>query len=138
MTHTIQTKWSEGLHFITEQNHQTIHFDFANTPEEEWKGISPKAVVLSGLAGCTGMDVVTILNKKYKIQFSNFSIEVNGDLTESQPKYYHKIHLIYKIQVINDDREKVETAVHLSITNYCGVYAMLSKAAIITHEIVFS
>lgn len=137
MTHTIHTKWAEGYHFITEQNHQSIHFDATDAENVPFKGISPKMVLLSGLSGCTGMDVVAFLNKKFKILFSDFSIDVQGDLTESQPKYYNKIHIIYKIKVALGDQEKVKEAVHLSITKYCGVYAMFSKAADISHEIIF-
>jgi len=83
------------------------------------------------------MDVVALLNKKFKVAYSDFSLEVTGELTETQPKYYQKIHIVYKIKVAPECMDKVKEAVHLSLTKYCGVHEMLSKAASITHEIKF-
>jgi putative redox protein len=97
-------------------------------------GPRPKLLTLVSLAGCTGMDVISIL-KKMKIIPEYFNVSVEGELTETHPKYYNKIHIIYEIQGENIARNKVEQAIMLSQENYCGVSALLKKGAEITHEI---
>jgi len=137
MTHSINTKWENDFHFISSLDNKEIHFDATAIPGDHDHGVSPKTVILSGLSGCTGMDVVALLNKKFNVNFSSFTISVSGELTETHPIYYDKIHIVYSIKVNDADREKVKEAVHLSLTRYCGVHEMLSKAATITHEVAF-
>lgn len=98
-------------------------------------GPRPKALLLSGLIGCTGIDVVSILNKM-KVEPDSFSIEVEAEESEDHPKVYTKIHLIYKFKGNNLPKDKLERAVSLSQEKYCGVSAMLEKAAPITYEVV--
>lgn len=69
--------------------------------------------------------------------FAAFKLEVAGELTEPRPMYYRKIHIIYKITATSKDMEKVKEAVYLSLTKYCGVHKMLSKATDITQEIKY-
>ena len=71
-----------------------------------------------------------------RVDFSAFSIEVNGELTEEMPNLYNRIHLRYILSGQNLPREKVEKAVTLSLEKYCGVAETLRRAgADITHEI---
>jgi putative redox protein len=86
------------------------------------------------LAGCTGMDVVSLL-KKMRVEFDEFKIRVAADLTEEHPKYYSKIHLTYEFKGDNIDKTKVEKAINLSQDKYCGVSFMLKKASEITFDI---
>uniref|UniRef100_UPI00404A768D OsmC family protein n=1 Tax=Flavobacterium sp. TaxID=239 RepID=UPI00404A768D len=137
MTHEINTKWENDFHFISSLDNKEIHFDATALAGNHNLGVSPKTIILSGLSGCTGMDVVALLNKKFKVHFSNFDISVSGELTETRPSYYDKIHILYRIKVADADQEKVNEAINLSVTKYCGVHEMLSKAATITHEVKF-
>ena len=98
-------------------------------------GPRPKPLSLVSLAGCTGMDVISIL-KKMRVEPEGFNVEVEGELTEEHPKYYHKIHIKYSFSGKDLPMEKLEKAVNLSQERYCGVSAMLSRAAAITHEII--
>lgn len=82
------------------------------------------------------MDVVSLL-AKMRVNFDAFDIDVSGELTEEHPKYYHKIHVIYRFRGEQIDRGKVEKAVALSQEKYCGVSAMLRKAADLSYEIVY-
>jgi len=100
----------------------------------ENNGPRPKPLTLVSLAGCTGMDVISIL-KKMRIEPEYFNISVEGELTDEHPKYYHKIHLVYELKGEGVDYEKVEKAVNLSQERYCGVSALLRFGAEITHEI---
>lgn len=102
-------------------------------------GPRPKPMVLSSLAGCTGMDVVSILAKK-RITYTDFRIKINAELTESHPMYYHKIHLIYHFTGENFEgnteiTDKIRRAIELSSDNYCGVSAMLRKSCDISWEL---
>lgn len=101
------------------------------------KGPRPKALLLSGLAGCTAMDVTSILGKM-KIPFDSFTVEIDANLTDEHPKIYDRIHVRYVFTGNEIDRSKVERAVQLSEERYCGASAMLRKAAEITSEIVIN
>ena len=96
---------------------------------------TPKQMVLHGLAGCTGMDVATILSKK-KVQYESFTIDVEAEQTEYHPKVFKSIKLTYRFTANPDDRAKIERAITLSRENFCGVSAMLEKSATITSELV--
>lgn len=137
MTHQVNTQWISDLHFKSSLDRKEIDFDATLISEKYDKGVSPKKIILGGLASCTGMDVVVLLKDKFKTTFEQLNIEVTGDLTDSHPKYYNKIQILYKIKVDKENEEKVEKAVHLSLTKYCAVHAMLSQAAEITHRIKF-
>ncbi len=130
MTHHSETFHQGGNAFETHTDGKIICFD----DSEDNKVASPKRALLGALAACSGIDVVSIL-EKMRVSFSNFSIKVDGDLTEDYPKYYDHIRMVFKIRVAEHDREKMEKAVNLSIEKYCGVYAMLSKAAIVESSI---
>lgn len=97
-------------------------------------GPRPKELMIASLAGCTGMDVVSILNKM-KIYPEQFNIEIEAELTEEHPKHYTKIHLIYLFKGKELDREKIKKAVLLSQDKYCGVSAVYRKTMQISHEI---
>lgn len=92
--------------------------------------------MLVSLAGCAGVDVVMILNKMW-VEFSEFSIDVDAELTETEPKVYQSVKLIYKIKVKKEDQPKVEKAVDLSENKYCGVSAMFSSFAKLETDIRF-
>lgn len=113
----------------------TIIMDAAPKVGGNNQGSRPKPLLLTSLAGCTGMDVVSLL-KKMRVDFKDFQVDVQGELTEEHPKYYHKIHIIYILKGTGIDRSKVEKAVQLSQDKYCGVSAMLRKSAEITFEIM--
>ncbi len=100
-------------------------------------GPRPKALLLSGLAGCTGMDVASIL-EKMKMHYDSFAVEVDATQTDEHPKVYKEIKIRYVFTGSELDRDKVQKAVDLSLTKYCGVTAMLSKTANVTDEIVFN
>ncbi len=137
MTHQTETTWQQDMHFVSKLDEKEVHFDATALTGKHDQGVSPKKILLSSLAGCTGMDVVALLNNKFKVDFQDFNLKVSGELTEEHPKYYHKLHIVYQIRVAEADRAHVEKAVELSRERYCGVSAMLAKAAEITHEIQY-
>ncbi len=135
-THETELKWVDGLKFDALQNGKTFRID-GNQEETSSTGLRPKALILSSLAGCTGIDVVDML-KKMHVEFTYFGMKVKGELTEDTPKIYDRVTLTYSIRLSNsDDRAKVERAVHLSQDKYCGVSAMIRKFAVLTVEIQY-
>ena len=132
MTHIVHTQYLDQFHFDSKLNEHTIQMDGS---KEQLHGVSPKPLLLSALAGCAGMDVVSILKKK-DIDFRDFSIDVRGDLTRAEPRIYELIHITFSIRIMTDMLHEMDAAVKLSFDSYCGVYAMLSKACKITYEVV--
>jgi len=134
MSHTIEAKWEGNMMFNASVNGHNIMMD--STPEGggEDKGARPKYLMLAALAGCTGMDVVSIL-KKMKVELSYFNVKVEADITQEHPKHYTKMHLIYEFGGNNLDIDKLKKAIDLSQDKYCGVSYMYRKSMQITYEI---
>ena len=128
------TKYTGGMAFETEIDGHIVKVDADPKFGGEGGGPKPKPLVLNALTGCTGMDVVSLL-KKMRVNFSDFEINIDAEMTEEHPKHYNKIHLIYSIKAGEADRAKVEKAVNYSQERYCGVSLMLSKASELTYEI---
>lgn len=101
----------------------------------DYEGFSPMELLLVGLAGCTAMDVISILQKKRQ-DVTDFQVEVHGERAEEHPRVYKTISVEYIITGHNIDPEAVSRAVELSETKYCSAQAMLNKVATITHNIV--
>lgn len=97
------------------------------------QGIRPRELLLVSLSTCTGMDVVSILNKM-RVQFDDFRIIAKANSTKKHPKVFTNINLEYKLKGKNIDPKKVEKAINLSQNRYCGVSAMLKKACQINHK----
>jgi len=126
-THHTEVIWEGDLRFDAHQNGKTIRID--GDAEHVSTGIKPKALILTSLAGCTGIDIVDLLNKM-RVQFSHFSMKVDGELTDDYPKTYKVVHLTYHIKLANPaDKDKMEKAVNLSQEKYCGVSDMVRKFA---------
>ena len=135
MKQSISMGWKEAMLFETTLYGHKIILDADEAVGGKDKAPRPKALLLVSLAGCTAMDVISILGKM-RVQPEAFRVETDGELTEEHPKYYHKMHLRYVFKGKDLPMDKLEKAVSLSQERYCGVSAMLSKAATITHEIV--
>jgi putative redox protein len=136
MADKIVAKHNGGLSFETVIGGHTITVDADPAFGGMDKGPKPKPLLLQALAGCTGIDVVSLL-KKMRVKYSDFSITVEAELTEEHPKYYHKIHLVYSIKAKPVYHERIDKAVNLSQERYCGVSFMLSKSSELTHEIKY-
>ncbi|HEU4473060.1 MAG TPA: OsmC family protein [Flavisolibacter sp.] len=121
------TTWKTGQAFDSHQGKEGIKIDGK-------AGFSPKALLLSGLAACSGIDVVEILGKM-KVPFAGLTIEVEADQTEEHPRVFKDIHINYIIITEEENRAKVQKAIDLSLDKYCGVSAMLKKNSAIHYTI---
>jgi putative redox protein len=102
------------------------------TPEEPAQGASPMELILMGLAGCTGMDVISILKKKRQ-DVTAFEIRVHADRGEEYPRPFTYARLEYVVTGHHVDPDAVSRAVELSLEKYCGAHATLRKAMPIEH-----
>ena len=93
----------------------------------------PLELILIGLGGCTGMDVVSIL-KKMRVDLDDFEVVLKAERSEEHPKVFTHIQLQYRFFGKNLSKEKLEKAINLSRTKYCAVSAMLSKAVTIDYS----
>lgn len=98
------------------------------------QGPTPKSLMLNSLAGCTGMDVVAILNKM-QMPFDRFEIKIDGQTTDSHPKVFKAIQVTYQFWGSDLDRSKIEKACKLSQTKYCGVSATLQEVGEVTWNV---
>lgn len=127
-----KVKHIDNLQFsaVSDSNHSII-ID-ANKRLSLDQGSRPKELVLMGLAGCTAMDVVSLL-KKMRVDFKDFSVSAEAELSNEHPKVFTSIHINYNITG-DVDEEKLKKAIDLSQNRYCGVSVMLGKTAQITHS----
>lgn len=135
MTEKVQMAWLDGMAFEAEVNGHKIVVDAVENVGGRDRGPRPKPLLLASLAGCTAMDVISILNKM-RVEVEAFNVEVVAEQTEEHPKVYSHIKLIYKFKGKDLPMDKLQKAVDLSQERYCGVSAMLRKAAELTFEIV--
>jgi putative redox protein len=98
-------------------------------------GFQPLQLFAVGLVGCTGMDVISILQKK-RVEVTDFEVSAEIERAEEHPKIFTKILLTYKVTGKNIDQKDVERAVDLSENKYCPAQAMLKETAEISHKII--
>jgi putative redox protein len=125
----------DGMHFIGELDGFDVPVDADAKVGGQNLGPKPKGLMLTSLAGCTGMDVISIL-RKMKIEPESFSVETEAEVTDEHPKVFKTVKIIYRLKGKDIPREKVERAVELSQDKYCGVSAMLKLAVPIEYDIV--
>ena len=91
------------------------------------QGVRPMEMIALGLAGCTGMDVISILRKKRQ-QISQFEVRVNGPRSADHPKVFTRALLTYVVTGTSVEEAALVRAIELSMTKYCTVQLMLSQA----------
>jgi putative redox protein len=129
MSTKTRTIWKKDQRFRSYQNENEIELD-----GEKKKGFGPKALLLAGLSGCSGIDVVDILTKM-RVKFSDLEIDAEAEQTEEHPKVFKDIHITYSIKTDPENEEKVRKAIELSLDKYCGVSAMLKKNSPIHYKL---
>ena len=134
MKHTVKTSWLGNMKFDAVVSGHHLTMDASPEVGGTNEGPRPKELMLASLAGCTGMDVVSIL-KKMRVELEQFDIEVDAQLTEEHPKHYTAMHITYSFRGQDLDMEKLKKAIELSQERYCGVSAAYRKGMEITYEI---
>ena len=133
----MNVEWLDKMAFEVHQEDHTFLIDASENVGGENRGCRPKALLLSGLAGCTGMDVVSIL-KKMKVTEYKLNIRVTAESTDKHPKIYKNIIIHYEFSGELLPWDKLERAVELSETSYCGVSEMLRQASDLSSKITIN
>ena len=134
MKESITIDWLSDMAFETEVNGHKLYLDASENVGGKNLGPRPKPFMMLSLAGCTGMDVVSIL-KKMRVNYEALSIKVEGELSEEHPKRYIGMKVIFNFIGKDLPIEKIEKAVNLSKDRYCGVSANYNDSFSISHEI---
>ncbi len=116
-------------------NSAGISFNMDGSPEigGENLGMRPMEVLLSSLAGCSSMDVLSML-KKMREDVQDYKVEITGERdTDKVPAVFKTIHVHFILKGKLNEKN-VEKAIVLSMEKYCSVTKMLEKAATITHS----
>jgi len=135
MIHNVKTIWKDKMAFDSQIDNHIIRIDTGGELGDD-SGPSPKKLLLASLAGCTGMDVVSLLNKM-RVPFTNVEMDIDANLTNEHPKVYSEIRIVYRVFGTQLNKDKVKKAVDLSQERYCGVSAMLKKNSPITYSIEY-
>lgn len=132
MCSTAVATWIDQQRFVATagSNHSII------VDGEKHTGNSPMELVLLGLCGCTGYDVVSILRKKRE-PFTSVEVRVEAERAADPPTVYTEIRLVYRVGG-KVSHKAVQDAVQLSEEKYCSVAAMLRKTAKISYRIEYT
>ena len=115
MSHKTTTHWNGGMQFESDNpSGKTVLMDTTVKGQSEQFGLSPKAMMLSSLAGCSGIDIVDILEKMKVVDYK-LKIEVEGFLTDEHPKFYNKVHVDYHFSGSDLNPKKIDKAEKLSV-----------------------
>lgn len=129
----VKAKWTEGMQFVARANSgHAIVMDTVPQVGGMDSAVRPMELLLVGLAGCTGMDVISIL-RKMRVEFDNFEVRVKAERASQHPKLYTKIELAYLIWGREIPEDMYKKAINLSQERYCAASVMLGKTAQLTH-----
>lgn len=131
---SIILQWTDGMSFEADIEGFKVSIDSDQEFGGQNKGPKPKPLMMVALAGCTGMDIISLMNKM-RVEYDKVNVLVEGDITEEHPKHFVKMKVIYEISGNNVDLNKVEKAVSMSAEKYCGVSHSYKQAMDLEYEI---
>jgi putative redox protein len=135
-TYRAEMRWVTGLQFVGRglASNGPVVMDGAVENGGLGSGIRPMEALLTSLASCSGMDVISILQKKRQ-RVTGFTVEVEGQRADEHPRRYVHIALTYVVRGHGVDEAAVARAVELSLTKYCGVTASLNSEIVSSYRI---
>jgi putative redox protein len=126
MKATVQ--WKENMTFLgMPDSGFPVQMDADSSFGGTNQGVRPMEMIALGLAGCTGMDVISILRKKRQ-KLTQFEVRVNAPRSAEHPKVFTSALITYIVSGTNVEEAAVIRSIELSMTKYCPVQVMLSKA----------
>jgi putative redox protein len=135
MKDSVSIEFRNNMSFDVSVNGHKILIDTVPELGGNDQGPRPKSLLMVSLAGCTGMDIVSLL-RKMKIEVDDLRIVVEGNITEQHPKHFDHMHIRYIIKGNTIPVDKINYAIKLSLEKYCGVSYNLEKSMEITWELV--
>jgi putative redox protein len=131
-----QATWVEGLQFVMHGAKSGASFVIGNAhPDSTPAGaVSPMEALLLSLAGCSAMDVVSILQKKQQ-HLTGLHVNLRGMQAEEYPKRYTRIEIEFVVRGPDITAAAVERSIQLSMEKYCSVRATLNCEVVPTFRI---
>lgn len=120
--------WKQGMTFVgsADSGHSVV-MDAGASVGGGNNGVRPMEMIALGLAGCTGMDVISVLQKKRQ-HVTHFDVQVNADRSVDHPKVFTRAVITFLVVGKSIEEEAVLRSIELSATKYCPVHAMLEQA----------
>lgn len=131
----IEMTWKGNMLFESKHEDGTLMIDSPMDGSES-NGMRPKALMLSSLAGCGGLDIVSLL-KKMRAEVDDFKITTTAELTEEHPKIFKNVVVTYRFYGKNLKKDKIQKSVDLSVERYCGVMEMFRKFTDVTVNVEY-
>ncbi len=126
-------KWVEGFQFVGESGSgHAIVMDAGKDSGGGGTGVSPMELLMLGIGGCSGMDVISVLKKKKQDVF-DLTINVQGKLAPEYPKRYTEMTLEFVVIGRGIDESAVKRAIDLSMDKYCSVKATIEGSAKVSY-----
>jgi putative redox protein len=127
-----QLKWTDGLQFVARAGEgPAVVID----SRDGGSGASPMELVLMGVAGCTAIDIVLIMQKK-RANLAGFEINISGERADEHPRRYTSVDVEYVIYGTGIKPKAVEQAIQLSEEKYCSAIASLNAEVTHSYRIV--
>lgn len=123
---TARLRYAGGEAFVAES--QSGHALVTSFDTDKLTAASPMELLLIALGGCTGADIVSILEKKRQ-RVTGYEIEVHAERRAEHPRIYTRIEVVHRVRGHSIEPKAVQHAIELSETKYCSVSAMLSATA---------
>jgi putative redox protein len=132
-----RVEWKDGMAF--EAHLEGFHFtiDAAEQFGGQNRGPGPKGLTLVSLAGCTAMDVISIL-QKMRMKVDAFEVATDAVIEKDYPKRILEVVIKYSFKGENVPVDKVKHAIELSLENYCGISATLKPSVKFSHQIIIN
>jgi putative redox protein len=131
MSMDVKVSWQRKLTFTgTADSGFSVHLGTEKELGGDDDGFRPMELILIGLAGCTAMDVISILRKKRQ-DITDFEVQVHGERDDEHPRVFTKAQIVYQVTGNGVGEEAVRRAIELSSTRYCPAQAMFSKIMLI-------
>lgn len=131
----IELTWKGNMLFDATHEDGKFTID-APMDGSESRGMRPKALMLSSLAGCSGLDIVSLL-KKMRAEVDDFKITTTAELTEEHPKIFKDVVVTYQFFGKDFKKDKIQKSVDLSVNRYCGVMEMFRKFTDVTIKVEY-
>ncbi len=131
----IEMTWQDNNLFESVHDDGVIMIDNAIDGMEH-RGMRPKALMLSSLAGCGALDIVSLL-RKMRAEVNDFKITATAELTDEHPKIFKDVVVTYRFFGSNFKKDKIQKAVDLSVDRYCGVMEMFRKFTEVTVNVEY-
>ncbi len=132
----VTVQWTSDMRFLgTSGSGHAVVMDTSEANGGLASAAGPLEMVLLGLAGCSGIDVLHILKKK-RIELQGLWIDIEAERKDTHPKVFTQVNVNFRFRGTDLSQKALETAVQLSMETYCSVAGMVSQTANIDWKVV--